>query len=231
MFFLARTSTEGKPQAGITFLLVEMNTSGITIEPIINLNGVHEQNTVYLDNVRVPQANRVGEENKGWEVAKYLLEFERGSVCISPELRRNLALAAEGAAVEKTATGERLIDDRVFRRKLAELEIELSVLEFDERRILSSVVAGGSPGVSSSVAKIVGMELLQSIDKLTLEVAGPYAVPLQRRALVPDHAAEPIGPAHALTAMPRYLDGRSVTIAGGTSEVQRGILARTVLGL
>lgn len=231
MFCLVRTSNEGKPQAGITFLLVDMNTPGITVEPIINLNGIHEQNMVYLENVRVPQANRVGEENKGWAVAKYLLEFERGSVCISPELRRNLNLVRRGAEHEKNASGERLIDDRVFRRKLAAKDIELSILEFNERRILSTVANGGSPGVLSSVAKIVGMELLQDIDKLATEVAGPYSLPLQREALIPGHGEEPIGPNYALTAMPRYLDGRSVTIAGGTSEVQRAILARSVLGL
>jgi alkylation response protein AidB-like acyl-CoA dehydrogenase len=231
MFCLVRTSTEGKPQAGITFLLVDMSTPGITVEPIINLNGIHEQNTVFLEDVRVPQANRVGEENDGWPVAKYLLEFERGSVCISPELRRNLDFARRGAAQEKTSSGERLIDDRVFRRKLAAKDIELSILEFNERRILSIVASGGSPGVLSSVAKIEGMELLQGIDKLTTEVAGPYSLPLQRGALVPGHGEEPIGPDYALTAMPRYLDGRSVTIAGGTSEVQRGILAKSVLGL
>ena len=231
MFCLVRTSTEGRPQAGITFLLVDMSTPGITIEPILNLNGVHEQNMVYLENVRVPQANRVGEENQGWTVAKYLLEFERGSVCISPELRRNLDGVRRAAEHEKNASGERLIDDRVFRRKLAARDIELSILEFNERRILTTVVNGGSPGVLAPVAKIVGMELLQDIDKLATEVAGPYSLPLQRAALVPGRGEEPIGPDHALTAMPRYLDGRSGTIAGGTSEVQRSILAKSVLGL
>ncbi len=231
MFCLVRTSAEGKPQTGITFLLIDMKTPGITVEPILNLNGIHEQNTVWLENVRVPKANRVGEENGGWTVAKYLLEFERGSVCISPELRRNLELVQRGAAQEKTASGERLIDDRVFRRKLAAKDIELSILEFNERRILSTVAKGGAPGVLSSVTKVVGMELFQGIDKMMTEIAGPYGLPLQREALLPGSGENPIGPDYALTAMPRYLDGRSVTIAGGTSEVQRGILAKSVLGL
>ncbi len=231
MFCLVRTSTEGRPQKGITFLLVDMTTPGITVEPIINLNGIHEQNTVFLDSVRVPQTNRVGDENDGWTVAKYLLEFERGSVCVSPELRRNLRLLHRGAKTERTANGEPLIEDRVFRRKLAARDIEVSILEFNERRILSTVVDGGSPGVLASVAKIVGMELLQDIDKLATEVAGLYSLPLQSEALVPGHEKEAVGPDYALTAMPRYLDGRSVTIAGGTSEVQRGILAKSVLGL
>ena len=119
----------------------------------------------------------------------------------------------------------------MFRRKLAEKDIEINILEFNERRILSTVANGGSPGVLASVAKIVGMELLQDIDKLTTEVAGPYSLPLQREALVPGTDEEAVGPDYALTAMPRYLDGRAVTIAGGTSEVQRGILAKSVLGL
>lgn len=231
IFCLVRTSTEGRQQEGITFLLIDMASPGITVKPILNLNGIHEQNTVFFENVRVPKANRVGEENKGWTVAKYLLEFERGSVCISPELRRNLDLVRQGAEQEKNGDGERLIDDRVFRRKLAEKDIELSVLEFNERRILSTVTAGSSPGVLSSVAKIVGMELLQDIDKLTTEVVGLNGLPQQREALVPGNDEDPVGPDYALTAMPRYLDGRSVTIAGGTSEVQRGILAKSVLGL
>ena len=179
----------------------------------------------------MPQSNRVGYENEGWTVAKYLLEFERGAVCVSPELRRNIDLLRRAASLEKNADGERLIDDRVFRRKLAAKDIEVSILEFNERRLLSTVVRGGAPGLLASVAKIVGMELLQDIDKLTTEVAGPYSVPLQREALVPGHTADFVGPDYALTAMPRYLDGRSVTIAGGTSEVQRGILAKSALGL
>lgn len=231
MFCLVRTSTQGRPQAGITFLLVDMSTPGITVEPIINLNGIHEQNMVFLENVRVPRSNRVGEENRGWTVAKYLLEFERGSVCVTPELRRNLDLVRRGAEQEVTASGERLINDRVFRRKLAEKDIELTTLEFDERRLLSIVAKGGSPGVLSSVAKIVSMELLQSIDQLTTEVAGAYSLPLQPEALTPGCGQQPVGPDYALTAMPRYLDGRSVTIAGGTSEVQRSILAKSILGL
>jgi alkylation response protein AidB-like acyl-CoA dehydrogenase len=113
MFCLVRTSAKGKPQAGITFLLVDMSTPGITVEPIINLNGIHEQNTVFLENIRVPQANRVGAENDRWTVAKHLLEFERGSVCISPELRRNLDLIRQAAAAEKTGSGDRRGDRRV----------------------------------------------------------------------------------------------------------------------
>jgi alkylation response protein AidB-like acyl-CoA dehydrogenase len=231
MFCLVRTSSEGRPQQGITFLLIDMQTPGITVEPIISLSGVHEQNTVFLDNVRVPQANRVGEENKGWTVAKYLLEFERGTLVISPMLRKNLGLVRLSAANETTADGQALLDDRVFRRKLAELEIDMDVLEFNENRLISAAAEGHPPGLLASLVKVASGELVQGIDKLGTEAAGLHSLVFQPEAMVPGNRADVVGPDHALTAMPRYLDNRGVTIAGGSSEVQRNILAKSVLGL
>lgn len=231
MFCLVRTSTQGRPQQGITFLLIDMQTPGITVEPIISLSGVHEQNTVFLDNVRVPQVNRVGEENDGWTVAKYLLEFERGTLVISPMLRKNLGLVRLSAANETTADGQALLDDRVFRRKLAELEIDMDILEFNENRLISAAAEGHSPGLLASLVKIVSGELVQGIDKLGTEAAGLHSLVYQPEAMVPGDRADVVGPDHALTAMPRYLDNRGVTIAGGSSEVQRNILAKSVLGL
>lgn len=231
MFCLVRTSTQGRPQQGITFLLIDMQTPGITVEPIISLSGVHEQNTVFLDNVRVPQVNRVGEENDGWTVAKYLLEFERGTLVISPMLRKNLGLVRLSAAYETTADGQALLDDRVFRRKLAELEIDMDILEFNENRLISAAAEGHSPGLLASLVKIVSGELVQGIDKLGTEAAGLHSLVFQPEAMVPGNRADVVGPDHALTAMPRYLDNRGVTIAGGSSEVQRNILAKSVLGL
>lgn len=231
MFCLVRTSSEGRPQQGITFLLIDMQTPGITVEPIISLSGVHEQNTVFLDNVRVPQVNRVGEENDGWTVAKYLLEFERGTLVISPMLRKNLGLVRLSAANETTADGQALLDDRVFRRKLAELEIDMDILEFNENRLISAAAEGHSPGLLASLVKIVSGELVQGIDKLGTEAAGLHSLVYQPEAMVPGDRADVVGPDHALIAMPRYLDNRGVTIAGGSSEVQRNILAKSVLGL
>jgi alkylation response protein AidB-like acyl-CoA dehydrogenase len=231
MFCLVRTSTQGRPQQGITFLLIDMQTPGITVEPIISLSGVHEQNTVFLDNVRVPQVNRVGEENDGWTVAKYLLEFERGTLVISPMLRKNLGLVRLSAANETTADGQALLDDRVFRRKLAELEIDMDILEFNENRLISAAAEGHSPGLLASLVKIVSGELVQGIDKLGTEAAGLHSLVYQPEAMVPGDRADVVGPDHALIAMPRYLDNRGVTIAGGSSEVQRNILAKSVLGL
>ena len=231
MFCLVRTSTQGRAQQGITFLLIDMQTPGITVEPIISLSGVHEQNTVFLDNVRVPQVNRVGEENDGWTVAKYLLEFERGTLVISPMLRKNLGLVRLSAAYETTADGQALLDDRVFRRKLAELEIDMDILEFNETRLISAAAEGHSPGLLASLVKIVSGELVQGIDKLGTEAAGLHSLVFQPEAMVPGNRADVVGPDHALIAMPRYLDNRGVTIAGGSSEVQRNILAKSVLGL
>ena len=231
MFCLVRTSTQGRAQQGITFLLIDMQTPGITVEPIISLSGVHEQNTVFLDNVRVPQVNRVGEENDGWTVAKYLLEFERGTLVISPMLRKNLGLVRLSAANETTADGQALLDDRVFRRKLAELEIDMDILEFNENRLISAAAEGHSPGLLASLVKIVSGELVQGIDKLGTEAAGLHSLVYQPEAMVPGDRADVVGPDHALIAMPRYLDNRGVTIAGGSSEVQRNILAKSVLGL
>ncbi len=231
MFCLVRTSTQGRPQQGITFLLIDMQTPGITVEPIISLSGVHEQNTVFLDNVRVSQVNRVGEENDGWTVAKYLLEFERGTLVISPMLRKNLGLVRLSAANETTADGQALLDDRVFRRKLAELEIDMDILEFNENRLISAAAEGHSPGLLASLVKIVSGELVQGIDKLGTEAAGLHSLVYQPEAMVPGDRADVVGPDHALIAMPRYLDNRGVTIAGGSSEVQRNILAKSVLGL
>lgn len=231
MFCLVRTSNEGRPQQGITFLLIDMKTPGITVKPIINLAGVHEQNTVFFDDVRVPQRNRVGDENHGWTVAKYLLEFERGTQCLAPVLRKRLENIKKSAASECNAYGSRLLDDPAFRRKLAKMRIELHVLDSYEQQIIVMVAAGNCPGMSAPVVKNMGMELLQNFDKLAIEAAGLHTLVSQPEALEPGNSVARIGPDYALTPTPRYLSNRGLTIASGTSEVQRGIIAKSVLGL
>jgi alkylation response protein AidB-like acyl-CoA dehydrogenase len=231
MFGLVRTSNEGRPQQGITFLLFDMKFPGITVKPIFNLNGTHEQNQVFFDNVRVPKANRVGEENQGWTVAKYLLEFERGGVSRYAGLAKKLAKIKHAAAQRVTADGGLLIDDLHFRREVANFEIEATALEFTWRRILAEAGQGTAPGVLASLTKIANSELGQELDKLKVRTVGLDALPLQPAALVPGTNVESIVPDHAITAMPSYLDGRASSIAGGTGEVQRGIIAKAVLGL
>ncbi len=231
IFMLVRTSKDAKPQQGITFLLVDMNTPGITVEPIIGLDMVREQNTVFFDNVRVPKANRIGEENKGWTVAKYLLEFERGGVEYAPGLHFQLNKVKAMAAEEPATGGGRLLDDPAFRRKIAAVEIEIQSLDLTENRIKAALGAGQNPGPAASMTKILGTEISQKVTELAIEAVGLHGLVLQPEALEVGSGAEVIGPEYALTAMPRYLNTRATTIYGGSSEVQRGIIAKMVLGL
>ena len=228
IFLLVRTRTEGKPQAGITFLLVDMATPGITVRPIISISGEHEVNQVFFDGVRVPQVNRVGADNAGWTVAKYLLEFERGgsyAARIRGMLRRARAMAAD-----TPAGAGLLIDDEAFRRKLATLEVELTAVDFTERRVIASVGIGRNVGDAiASMLKLKGSETLQRATELALEALGDYAAPYQREAL--EHGQGVVGPAFAAAPTAQYLNARASTIFGGSSEVQRNILSRVVLGV
>lgn len=231
MFCLVRTSNEGKPQQGISFVLIDMTTPGITVEPIYNLNRSNEQNQVFFDNVRVPKANRVGEENQGWTVAKYLLEFERGGVSRFPYLSKKLRRLKHAATQQVVADGTTLINDAGFRRDIAALEIDAIALEFTWRRILAMSGQGETPGVLASLTKIVNSELTQEVDKYIVRAVGLNALPLQPEVFDPESEVESLVPEHAITSMSYYLEGRGRTIAGGTSEVQRGIIAKAVLGL
>jgi acyl-CoA dehydrogenase len=223
MFCLVRTSRDGKPQQGITFLLLEMATPGITVKPIITLAGDHEVNQVFFDNVRVAKANRVGPENQGWTVAKYLLEFERGGGS-APGLKVGLARAAEIA-------GACDAEDRAHCRRLAEAEIAVSAIDMSERRVLSALASGNPPGPASSMLKINGTEAMQRIDEISIAALGAYAHVEEAEAREPGSNIEPVGPEVGLTAMPRYLNNRAATIYGGSNEIQRDIIARLVLGL
>lgn len=228
IFVLVRTRTDGKPQAGITFLLVDMATPGITVRPIISISGEHEVNQVFFDAVRVPQSNRVGAENAGWTVAKYLLEFERGG-SYAARIRGMLWRARDMAT--DTPSGEgRLIDDEAFRHKIAALEVELIAVDFTERRVIASMTVGRNVGdATASMLKLKGSETLQKATELALEALGDYAAPYQREAL--EDGQQPIGPAFAAAPTAQYLNARASTIFGGSSEVQRNILSRVVLGV
>lgn len=231
IFCLVRTNKNCKPQEGITFLLIDMDTPGITVEPIIGLDLVREQNTVFFDNVRVPKSNIVGKENDGWTVAKYLLTFERGGQEYAPALHHALAQVKAMAEQEYSSFGGRLADDQTFMRKLAEAEIEVTALEFTENRIKAALGSGQSPGALASMTKILGTELSQRVTELAIEAVGVYGLPEQVDAIQPGANLPTVGPDYALTAMPRYLNTRATTIYGGSNEVQRGIIAKMVLGL
>lgn len=224
IFCLVRTSTAGKPQEGITFLLIDMATPGITVRPIISLSGDHDLNEVFFDDVRVPMANRVGEENDGWTVAKVLLEFERGG-------RASAGLKAGLRRIKEQAKGEGVLAEPAFRRRFLEMEMTVSAIEATEQRILSAVAGGKNPGPLSSLMKVQATEAMQKIDELGIEAAGIYGAVEQTAARQPMSQMAFVGPEHSLTAMPRYFNNRAASIYGGSNEIQRNLMARLLLGL
>ncbi|HEY6598182.1 MAG TPA: acyl-CoA dehydrogenase family protein [Pseudomonadales bacterium] len=229
MFCLVRTDASRKPQQGITFLLLDMDSPGISVEPIVFVSGEHEVNQVFFDNVRVPRSNRVGAENDGWTVAKYLLEFERGG---SGAARMETALAR----VKRLARATRLdagslADDPAFARKIAEAEVEIASIQYTEFRILAALAKGGSPGPESSILKNLGANMGQRITELAVEAIGFYALPHQPEARTVASNVPIVGPNDGIVVLPNYLNMRASSIAGGSNEVQKNIVAKLVLGL
>jgi alkylation response protein AidB-like acyl-CoA dehydrogenase len=228
-FFLVRTDKDVKPQEGISFLLIDMKSPGITVRPIITLGGEHEVNEVFLENVRVPVDQRVYDENKGWTCAKFLLAHERTGIAGVASSKRGLERVKEIARQE--LDGEQpLFANAAFKRKLAELEIDLTALEFTELRSLAGPNANKGPGPESSLLKIKGSEIQQRLTELSLEAVGHYGAPYFRGFDEGDNA-HPIGPEYAHRAAPTYFNMRKTTIYGGSNEIQRGIIAKMVLGL
>ncbi|EJL31273.1 acyl-CoA dehydrogenase [Caulobacter sp. AP07] len=233
MFCLVRTSTEGKPQNGISFLLLRMDSPGIQIKSLPTLDGPaegeQEINQVFFDNVRVPVANRIGEENKGWTYAKYLLEFERGNA-YAPGLMNALRKVRKLATLERADDGGALIDDPAFRDKIANLEIAVESLNATELRIFSGRSAGKAVGAVSSMLKCAGSEAQQAITELTLEAVGTYAAPYVQDTWAPTNDGR-AGPDYAAPAAPAYFNFRKASIYAGSNEIQRNIMAKLVLGL
>jgi alkylation response protein AidB-like acyl-CoA dehydrogenase len=224
MFGLVRTSSEGKKQAGITFLLIDMRSPGVAVHPIVTIDGQHHLNRVTFDGVRVPEANRIGSEGQGWTVAKGLLTHERTGlafVSLSLHLARNL----RGAARELSA------DTPDFLRRVTDLETELRALEVTELRTLADSTNGAAPGVQSSFLKLKGTIIVQAFTEMFVEAAGPYAAPWLPEIAHAGSNLEPVGPMWAHLETIRYLNGRAASIAGGSDEVQRDIVAKHVLGL
>ena len=228
-FFLVRTDPDAKMQEGISFLLIDMKSPGIEVRPIITLGGEHEVNEVFLDNVRVPVANRVYEENKGWTCAKFLLAHERVGIAGVASSKRGVEKLKAVAATEMEGEHS-LLANPFFRRKVAELEIDLAALEYTELRTLAGMAAGKNPGPESSVLKIKGSEIQQRRTELTLEMAGHYGAPYYRGFGEGDNE-HPIGPEWANRAAPTYFNARKTTIYGGSNEIQRNVIAKMVLGL
>ena len=228
-FFLVRTDSDAKAQEGISFLLIDMKTPGVTVRPIITLGGEHEVNEVWLEDVRVPVANRVYEENKGWTCAKFLLAHERTGIAAVARSKRGVEKIKAIARTEQD--GDRpLIANPFFKRKISELEIDLTALEFTELRSLAGEASGKGPGPESSSLKIKGSEIQQRITELALEAVGHYGAPYFRGFGEGDNE-HPIGPDYAHRAAPTYFNTRKTTIYGGSNEIQRNIIAKMVLGI
>ena len=225
IFVLVRTSNEGKKQEGITFILVDMKTPGIKINPIISIDNEHSLNEVEFSDVRVPVENVVGEVNKGWTVAKALLAHERTGIADVAQSKRNIRLIKDAAAAEING-GKSLMDDAGFQAKVADLEIELMALEFTELRTLAAMAAGGFPGPESSLLKIKGTELQHATQELRMETAAYY-----QGVLPNDMDPEVLGHSWTHEAFRNYMYGRAATIYGGSNEVQKNIIAKYVLGL
>jgi alkylation response protein AidB-like acyl-CoA dehydrogenase len=231
MFCLARTDDSGPKQAGITFLLLEMSTPGIDVQPIVSISGDHEFNQVFFNDVVVPVENRVGDEGDGWRVTKSLMQHARTTNVNTGWVREALARLKRLAAREANGDGGTLCQDTAFRRKLAEAEIFLERVTVLELQVLAATHKGESPGAISSVLKTLGSEVKQQITELAAEAVAWYGLPFQPEALNPYADYAPIGRPEGVTAMPSYLNERAATIYSGASEIQRDVLAKRVLGL
>ncbi|MCB1265201.1 MAG: acyl-CoA dehydrogenase family protein [Mycobacterium sp.] len=240
IFALVRTTRSARRQQGITFLLIDMTSPGIEIQPLVMTSGEEIQTQIFFDSVRVPRSNVIGTIDDGWTVAKYLLEFERGGGAAAPALQVMAESIATEAALQPGPYGGTLLDDPAFSAKLADVRIRTEVLEILEYRVLTSVAEGRNPGAASSMLKILSTELSQTITELAMEAAGPRG-----RAYQP-HATRPGGPVADFTAPAdgyvsgeawqavaplRYFNDRAGSIYAGSNEIQRNILAKATLGL
>jgi pimeloyl-CoA dehydrogenase large subunit len=232
IFCLVRTDPAAKKQEGISFLLIDMKTPGITVRPIVTIDGGREVNEVFFDDVEVPMENRVGEENRGWDYAKFLLGNERVGIArvgLSKERVRRLKHLASLARVGDTP----MLDDPRFREKIAALEIELKALEITQLRVVAAERnrRDKRPDPASSILKIKGSEIQQAVTELMLEVAGPYALPYQPEQEEEGWNEPPIGPDWAGPLAPTYFNWRKTSIYGGSNEIQKNIIAKAILGL
>ena len=235
IFCLVRTGTEGRPQQGISFLLIDMKSPGITLKPITMLDGEHEINEIWFDDVQVPVENLVGDENKGWTYAKFLLTHERTNNAGIGACKRALKKLKEIAA-EQMAYGRPLIEDARFRDRIAQVELELMALEITNLRVLSATAnASRALGPEVSVLKIKGSEIQQTLAELQMQALGPDALPFVREALEMDWVAEPSFAEHYRTYAPalsgQYFNLRKTTIYAGSTEIQKNIISQLILGL
>ena len=230
IFCLVRTDTGVRKQEGISFLLIDMKSPGITVRPIIMLDEDHEVNEVFFDNVKVPVANLIGEENKGWTYAKYLLGHERTNIAAVGRAKRELEFLKR-VACEQKKNGAPLLDDPVFAAKVASLEIELMALEMTVLRVISLDNPKRGPGPEASMLKVKGTELQQVLTELMLEAVGPYGLPFDPAFLhgSSEHSVAADDDAAPLASY--YFNYRKTSIYGGSNEIQKNIITQMILGL
>lgn len=231
IFCLVRTDNTVKKQEGISFLLIDMKSPGITLKPIVLLDGHPEVNEVFFDDVRVPVNNLIGEENKGWTYAKVLLTHERTNISGVPRGKRRLRALKRIARETDDGFGNTMMENGSFRNKLAEVEIELQALEYSELRTLAALSVGKAPGPESSILKIVGTELAQEMDELFVELAGYHCLPFVPEQFEEGFQGEPLGPGNSASSALTYFNNRKLSIFGGSNEIQRNIICKAVLGL
>ena len=232
IFALVRTNPEVKKQQGITFLLLPMDQPGVEVSPILSMSGDHEVNQVFFTDARTHVSNRIGEEGQGWTIAKFLLENERGGSCYAPRLLQHIEELERLAQEQPSGVNGAIAHDTRFRDRLARTRLEAEALEVTELRILAELAKGRSPGPQTSLTKLLGANIGQAVDTLRLELLGYDALQLPgERPLYGNEAPEPVGSEFAQVAMGNYLNNRASTIFGGSNEVQKNIIAKTVLGL
>ncbi|MFM9997831.1 MAG: acyl-CoA dehydrogenase family protein [Burkholderiaceae bacterium] len=224
IFCLVRTSNEGKPQTGISFLLIDMKSPGITVRPIRLLDGSVEVNEVFFDDVAVPATNLIGEENKGWTYAKHLLSHERTNIADVNRAKRELE------RLKRIAKAEGVYTDRRFRDEIAKLEVDVIALEMLVLRVLAAETSGKQSLDIAGLLKIRGSEIQQRYSELMMLAAGPYALPLIHEAMEAGWQGDAVGALHCAPLAASYLNTRKTTIYGGSNEVQRNIVAQFVLG-
>jgi pimeloyl-CoA dehydrogenase large subunit len=230
IFCLVRTDPAAKKQQGISFLLIDMKTPGVTVRPIQTFDGGREVNEVFFDEVRVPVGNRVGEENRGWDYAKFLLGNERTGIARIGTSKARIRRLKEIAALER-AGDKPLIEDERFRMKIAAVEVELKALEMTQLRVVAAERDRNGPDPASSILKIKGTEIQQAISELLLEAVGPYALPAETHEESERWNEPAIGPDWAGPLAPHYFNWRKASIYGGSNEIQKNIIAKAILGL
>jgi alkylation response protein AidB-like acyl-CoA dehydrogenase len=230
IFCLVRTSNEGRPQEGISFLLIEMKSPGITVRPTIMLDGEHEINEIWFENVKVPMENLVGQENKGWTYAKFLLGLERTGIAAVGRSKRELKRLKEIARRE-LSNGRPLIEDQRFRDKIAQVELELMALEITSLRVISADRQRHAPGPEASILKIKGSEIQQVLAELLMQAVGHYSLPYLHEALDAGWQGVPVGADYCAPLAGHYLNMRKTTIYGGSNEIQKNIISKMILGL